>query len=63
MPGTILKISANVGDSVKRGQPLVVLEAMKMENDIVSPVDGRVASINVAQGDSVNAGDMLASLN
>jgi glutaconyl-CoA decarboxylase len=62
MPGTILKIVASVGDAVKRGQPIVVLEAMKMENDIVAPQDGTVASINVAQGASVNAGDVLASI-
>ncbi|MDR1439892.1 MAG: biotin/lipoyl-binding protein [Clostridiales bacterium] len=62
MPGTILKIVASVGDDVKRGQVIVVLEAMKMENDIVAPSDGKVASINVAQGAAVNAGDLLASL-
>ena len=62
MPGTILKIVAKVGDAVKHGQVLVVLEAMKMENDIVSPIDGTVSSINVAQGANVNAGDLLASV-
>jgi len=63
MPGTILKVVASVGDKVKRGDVLVVLEAMKMENDIVAPQDGTVASINVSKGTSVNAGDLLASLN
>ncbi len=63
MPGTILKVVASVGDKVKRGQVLVVLEAMKMENEIVAPSDGVVASINVDRGASVNAGDLLASLN
>ncbi len=63
MPGTILKVVASVGDKVKRGQVLVVLEAMKMENEIVAPSDGEVASINVAKGASVNAGDLLASIN
>jgi biotin carboxyl carrier protein len=63
MPGTILKVVASVGDKVRRGQVLVVLEAMKMENDIVAPSDGVVASINVDKGASVNAGDLLASLN
>ncbi len=63
MPGTILKVVASVGDNVKRGQVLVVLEAMKMENEIVAPSDGEVASINVAKGASVNAGDLLASIN
>lgn len=63
MPGTILKIVANAGDSVKRGQVLLILEAMKMENELVAPSDGTVASINVSKGASVNAGDLLASLN
>jgi biotin carboxyl carrier protein len=62
MPGTILKIVASIGDTVKRGSVLVVLEAMKMENEIVAPSDGVVASINVNMGASVNAGDLLASL-
>lgn len=63
MPGTILQIKAKVGDTVKRGQPVVILEAMKMENEIVAPQDGVIASINVSQGDSVNNGDVLATLN
>ncbi len=62
MPGTILKISVNVGEAVKKGQVLLVLEAMKMENEIVSPHDATVASINTAKGSSVNAGDILVSL-
>lgn len=63
MPGTILKIIANVGDKVTKGQPIIVLEAMKMENDIVAPEDGTVASINVTNGQSVNSGDIIATLN
>lgn len=63
MPGTILKVVANAGDTVKRGQVLVILEAMKMENEIVAPSEGIVATINVSRGTSVNAGDLLASLN
>lgn len=63
MPGTILKVVAHTGDKVKRGQVLVILEAMKMENEIVAPSDGIVATINVSGGTSVNAGDLLASLN
>ena len=63
MPGTILKVVAKSGDKVKRGQVLVVLEAMKMENEIVAPSDGVVATINVTGGTSVNAGELLASLN
>lgn len=62
MPGTILKVVAKPGDPVKRGTVLVVLEAMKMENEIVAPSDGVVSSINVTRGTSVNAGDLLASL-
>jgi biotin carboxyl carrier protein len=62
MPGTILKVVANIGDSVKRGDVILVLEAMKMENEIVAPSEGVVASINVSRGASVNAGDLLASL-
>lgn len=62
MPGTILKVVASVGDTVKRGDVLVILEAMKMENEIVAPSEGVVASVNVTKGTSVNAGDLLASL-
>lgn len=63
MPGTILDIKVNVGDSVASGQVLCVLEAMKMENDIVSPQDATIASINIKKGDSVDAGTILISLN
>lgn len=63
MPGTILKVVANPGDNVKRGQVLLILEAMKMENEIVAPSEGTVATINVSKGASVNAGDLLVSLN
>ena len=62
MPGTILKVSVAVGESVKKNQVLCVLEAMKMENDIVSPRDAEVAGIMVTRGASVNAGDALISL-
>ena len=62
MPGTILRINANVGDKVTKGQPIVVLEAMKMENDIVAPEDGTISSINVTGGQSVNSGDIIATL-
>lgn len=62
MPGTILNVNVNVGDTVKKGQVLLILEAMKMENEIVAPADGKVASVNVAKGASVNAGDVLVSL-
>lgn len=63
MPGKILDVVANAGKFVKKGEVLVVLEAMKMENEIVAPQDGTVASINVAVGNSVEAGDVLATLN
>ena len=59
MPGTILKVLVNVGDTVKENQPLIVLEAMKMENDIPSLASGKVLSIDVKQGDSVESGQTL----
>ena len=63
MPGKILGVKASAGLAVKRGQVLLILEAMKMENEIVAPQDGTVASINVAVGDSVEPGATLATLN
>lgn len=63
MPGKILKIVAAAGTAVKKGEVLLVLEAMKMENEIVAPQDGTVASVNVAVGDSVEAGAVLVSMN
>ena len=63
MPGTILKVEVTVGQAVKKGDTLCILEAMKMENAIPAPEDGTVASINVQKGASVNAGDILATLN
>ena len=63
MPGTILKVNATVGASVKKGDVLCVLEAMKMENDICAPQDGIVASVNVQKGASVNTDDVLVTLN
>ena len=63
MPGTILNVKVSVGQSVKKGDVICVLEAMKMENDIPAPQDGVIASINVQKGASVSAGDVLASLN
>lgn len=63
MPGKILEVKANEGQVVKKGEVLVVLEAMKMENEIVAPQDGTVASINVEVGKSVEAGDVLATMN
>ena len=63
MPGTILDVKVAVGQSVKKGDVICVLEAMKMENDIPAPADGVIASINVQKGASVAANDILASLN
>ncbi len=60
LPGVVLKILVSPGDSVKAGQPIMVLEAMKMENEIVSPVDGVVHEIRVKEGDKVETGDLLA---
>lgn len=60
MPGTILAVKKNVGDAVKAGDVILVLEAMKMENDIVAPCDGTVKSINTPKGASVNTDDVLA---
>jgi len=62
MPGTVLSININVGDSVKKGQVLLILEAMKMENEITASLDGRIASVNINEGVSVNAGDVLVSI-
>ena len=63
MPGKILGIKANVGDAVKKGQCIMILEAMKMENEIVALEDGTVASIDTSVGAAVEAGDVLATLN
>ncbi len=63
MPGKILDIRVGAGQAVKRGDVLMILEAMKMENEIVSPQDGTVAGIQVSVGSAVEAGDTLASLN
>lgn len=62
MPGTVLAVKAKQGDAVKAGQTLFVVEAMKMENEIVAPVDGTVAQILVKQGDTVDTDQPLATL-
>ena len=59
LPGTILDVFVNVGDQVKAGQRVVLLEAMKMENNIEADTDGTVTSVNVRKGDSVLEGDTL----
>lgn len=63
VPGKVFKVEASVGQSVKAGDSIVVLESMKMEIPVVAPQDGTVASINVAVGDTVENGDTLATLN
>lgn len=63
MPGTILDVMVSVGDSVSSGSVLCILEAMKMENEIVAPQDGTVASVNVSKSDSVEAGQVIITLN
>ena len=62
MPGNILGISVNAGDQVKKGQVLVILEAMKMENEIVSPIDGKILSVGVSKGQTVEAGEVLVQI-
>lgn len=63
MPGTIVDVKAKVGDPVKNGTVIAILEAMKMENDVVADRDGTIASINVNKGDSVSTGTVIATLN
>ena len=63
MPGTILDIKVTVGQAVKKGDVLCVLEAMKMENDIPSPCDGVVASVQVQKGSNVASGDTIITIN
>ena len=63
MPGTILRVAAKPGAAVKKGDVLCVLEAMKMENDIMAPDDGTVATVEVSTGQSVQTDDVLITLN
>ena len=63
MPGTILDVKVAQGQAVKKGDVLLILEAMKMENEILAPQDGTVAQISVGKGASVNSGDALVVLN
>lgn len=62
MPGTICDIKVKVGDHVKKGQVLLILEAMKMENEILADSDGTITSINISKGASVSVGDMLLTI-
>ena len=61
--GKVFKIEANVGQTVKKGDAVVIIEAMKMEIPVVAPEDGTVASIDVAVGDAIDSGAVLATLN
>lgn len=61
--GKIFKVEASIGQSVKRGDAIIIIEAMKMEIPVVAPEDGTVASIDVAVGDAIEAGKTLATLN
>ncbi|MBQ8399324.1 MAG: biotin/lipoyl-binding protein [Clostridia bacterium] len=61
-PGTVLKVNVAPGQAVKKDETLMVIEAMKMENEIKAPQDGTVASVNVTKGASVNTDDLLCSL-
>jgi glutaconyl-CoA decarboxylase len=59
LPGVIRKLMHSPGDAVEAGEPILVLEAMKMENEIKAPVAGTIAEFFIVQGDSVNTGDSL----
>ena len=59
MPGNILSVNVAAGDTVKRGQVLLILEAMKMENEIMAPCDGVIASVNTTKGSAVESGALL----
>ena len=63
MPGTVMSVKVSNGQSVKKGDVLLVLEAMKMENEIYAPCDGTVASVNVSSGEAVESGKVLVVLN
>ena len=60
MQGTIVKVMVAVGDTVEAGDPIVVLEAMKMENNVCAEKSGTIAEVRVAEGDSVGGGDVVA---
>ena len=62
MPGTILAVNVKAGDAVKKGQALMILEAMKMENEINAPKDGVVAAVHVSKGQAVESGSLLCTL-
>lgn len=61
--GKVFKIEKTIGSPVKRGEPILVLEVMKMETPVVAPQDGTVASIDVTEGQAIEAGELLATMN
>ena len=63
LPGKVFKVEASVGQAVKKGDNILILEAMKMEVPVVAPQDGTIASIDVVAGDAVENGDILATMN
>lgn len=63
VPGKVFKVVKNVGDSVEKGDSVIILESMKMEIPVVAPEAGTIASINKNAGDAVESGDLLATLN
>lgn len=63
LQGTVMKVLCKPGDTVKKGTPVCVIEALKMENDVPAPADGVVASVNVKSGDSVKTDEVLITLN
>ena len=62
LPGTVLQVKVSAGEAVKAGQLLLIIEAMKMENEVLAPRDGTVAQIVAAKGATVNTGDALVVL-
>lgn len=62
MPGTILSVNVAEGDTVKKGQVLMILEAMKMENEIMAPCDGKVTSVSTSKGSAVESGTVLCTI-
>ena len=62
MPGNIMRVDVKEGDSIKKGDVIVILEAMKMENEIMAPCDGTVTSVVVKKGDTVDTGALIATI-
>ena len=62
LPGTVLRLVKNAGDTVAAGEVVMIVESMKMENEVVAPEAGRIASIAVAAGSAINTGDLLFTL-